>query len=836
MQSRDFSGQTFGQYQILELIGQGGMGAVYRAKQITLDVERAIKILPAEFAQHPDYTHRFTREAKTAAGLQHPNIVSVIDYGTYQGNSYLVMPLLSGGSLSDRLEQRLQGNHPLPSLSEVARLLTQIASALDYAHGRGVIHRDIKDSNIMFDDQGNAYIADFGIAKLMYAATRLTTTNMTIGTPAYMSPEQWQGGSGIEAPTDQYALGVLIYQLLSGEPPFQGDTPFQLMHKHLYQDPEPIQQLRDDVPEALQAILARAMAKDPDDRYPTVSAFADAFREAIHEVGSTAETQFFTMPIKRKSTKPTAGRSGVYGAPPPPLPLPVPPDRRLIFGGVIAAVMIAIALLAFLAANLNQDAEDPALIALAASTDLSPTLTLTSTITETAALTPTIEPVATNTSTAILTPTLQFTASPTTTPRPTVAVENAGSMFRAGGASPVEVMNGAEIVPVNALRYLIADGGRNLSAPGVLYLSPQTGLTLADIDDQEIELLLDQGGDLFIESGQFSEGGITVILAEDRNIRYTANAACMAVFYEDRESPSAETTDVNFSCYGREGNCQVSIGSTEIAIPDGSRIRLNLAQREQVDETVAIDYAEALRYYEMITEAHERDDQPACLIPLVDPDQDSLIGADDECPNDLGSVGDKGCPAITNTPRPTTAPRATNTPRPTAVGDRDFDGVLDPNDACPDQGNEGLGIDNRGCPIRVLDSDGDGVPNESDACPNEGDQGLGLYPSGCPILDNDGDGVFNRDDNCPNEGSIGFGVYGDGCPILDGDNDGIPDPDDACPRRGDEGFGVYADGCPIPDSDGDGIPDPNDACPNRGDQGGGIDGNGCPFPTPTPFG
>lgn len=836
MQFRDFSGQTFGQYQLLELIGQGGMGAVYRAKQTTLDVERAIKILPAEFANQPDYTNRFIREAKTAAGLQHPNIVSVIDYGTHQGNSYLVMPLLAGGSLSDRLEQRRQAERPLPSLAEIARMLTQVASALDYAHGRGVIHRDIKDSNIMFDDQGNAYIADFGIAKLMYAATRLTSTSMTIGTPAYMSPEQWQGGKDIGAATDQYALGVLIYQLISGEPPFHGDTPFQLMHKHLYQDPEPIQVIREDAPEALNMILLRAMAKDPVDRYPTVSDFADDFSQAISSIKAMATTQFFSVPLKRKAVKPAMSSSGVYLPPIPPqasLP-PIKSDRRLIFGGAIAAAVIGIALIALLLTNLNRGADEPTLIALAASTDVPPTLTLT--MTDTPIITEEAETIVfTLTPTALptLTHTPLFTPSATSTLRPTLAAANAGRIFNADGTSDSTVFNGEKITPDNGLRYLIADGGRGLAEPAIFYLLPQTGFMIEDVDDQEIELILDQGGDLFIESGHFVQGGITLILAQDRNIRYTSQASCLSAAYWERD------TEITFSCYGREGNCQLTLRNQEIAIPDNQRLRLNIAEETQIGDLELIDHVEALRYYDAISEMRARDAVPACLMPLLDPDQDTLIGAEDECPDDFGTIADNGCPAVTNTPRPTTPPRATNTPRPTAVGDRDFDGVLDPNDACPDQGNEGMGVDNRGCPIRPpADSDGDGVPDVNDACPNQGNAGLGIYPSGCPILDSDGDGVYDRDDNCPTQGSNGFGVYGDGCPILDSDGDGIPDPDDACRQRGDEGFGIYGNGCPIEDRDGDGIPDPNDACPRNGDQGWGVDGNGCPNqgPTSTPSG
>ncbi|PJF38426.1 MAG: serine/threonine protein kinase, partial [Phototrophicales bacterium] len=163
----DLSGRILGQYQIIERIGEGGMAAVYRARQINLDREVALKTLPDKLAQNPQYEERFEREAKAVASLQHPHIVPIFDSRTDHGISYITMRLLTGGSLGDRMANREKQGADLPSLSEIAQLLKQVGSALDYAHGRGVIHRDIKPSNIMFDDQGNPFIVDFGIAKVL---------------------------------------------------------------------------------------------------------------------------------------------------------------------------------------------------------------------------------------------------------------------------------------------------------------------------------------------------------------------------------------------------------------------------------------------------------------------------------------------------------------------------------------------------------------------------------------------------------------------------------------------------------------------------------------------
>ncbi len=302
MNIKDLAGQLFGQYELRDLVGIGGMGAVYRAHQVNLRRDVAVKVLPPAFATQAGYTERFLREAQIAAGLEHAHIVPVYDYGNQGGINYVVMRMLTGGSLSDRLEVSDSGDLNLPSLSESAEVIKKLAAALDYAHSRGVIHRDIKASNVMFDEQGSPFLVDFGIAKLMGATTSLTGTGVAMGTPSYMAPEQWRGES-ITPATDQYALGVMTYVMVTGRMPFEAQTPFALMHKHLNDPPTPPKLWRTDLPEAVKVVLEKAMAKSGLDRYPSSRDFAQAFEDATKEA-APALTGFFTHPLPPKAAPP----------------------------------------------------------------------------------------------------------------------------------------------------------------------------------------------------------------------------------------------------------------------------------------------------------------------------------------------------------------------------------------------------------------------------------------------------------------------------------------------------------------------------------------------------
>ncbi|MBZ0295433.1 MAG: TIR domain-containing protein [Anaerolineae bacterium] len=293
---KGLAGRKFGQYELRELIGLGGMGAVYRANQASLRREVALKLLPPAFASEAGYVERFLREAQTAAGLEHANIVPVYDFGNEDGINYVVMRLLKGGSLAERLAASERGDRPLPTFGETAAVINKLAAALDYAHSRGVVHRDIKASNVMFDTQSNPFLVDFGIAKIMGDTTSLTGTGVSMGTPSYMAPEQWRGES-VTPETDLYAFGVLTYVMVTGRMPFEAPTPYALMHKHLHEEPTPPKAFRADIPDELKIVLNKAMAKAPQERYESAQSFSSAFSQAVH--GEAFEASgFFTMPLE----------------------------------------------------------------------------------------------------------------------------------------------------------------------------------------------------------------------------------------------------------------------------------------------------------------------------------------------------------------------------------------------------------------------------------------------------------------------------------------------------------------------------------------------------------
>jgi serine/threonine protein kinase len=288
-------GKTIGQYKILERLGEGGMGRVYRAHQDILGRDVALKIMSPEMTTKPGYLERFAREAKVSAKLENPSITTIYDSGKYGNLTYIAMKLLTGGSLELRLRQRVTA---LPSLGEVAKMLTDLAHALDYAHRLEVIHRDIKPANIMFDAQGKPYLVDFGIAKLLDSTEMgLTGMGMTMGSPSYMPPEQWKG-EGATAKSDQYALAVSVYNTLTGRLPFEADNTPALMYMHLQDDPKPITDIRPNFPMQIMVVLGKAMSKDPTRRWESCAAFAEAFTAAVPDTHKE-ETGFFTSVIKR---------------------------------------------------------------------------------------------------------------------------------------------------------------------------------------------------------------------------------------------------------------------------------------------------------------------------------------------------------------------------------------------------------------------------------------------------------------------------------------------------------------------------------------------------------
>ena len=266
------AGTEIGPYQIVEQIGRGGMATVYKAHHTTLDRFVAIKVLPEFFAEDEGYRERFEEEARSIARLKHPNILDVFDFGQQHGLTYLVLELVEGGTLADRL------GHPM-DLQEVVRILKPIASALDHAHAQGVLHRDIKPSNILLHRDGTPVLADFGLAKMVGSVRRITASGTVIGTPEYMSPEQ-SSGEAIGPASDRYALAVVAYEMLTGRIPFQGNTPSAVLLSHLNKAMPPTHELSGELSAHVEQALRQGLAKAAADRYPSAAEFVAALTPA----------------------------------------------------------------------------------------------------------------------------------------------------------------------------------------------------------------------------------------------------------------------------------------------------------------------------------------------------------------------------------------------------------------------------------------------------------------------------------------------------------------------------------------------------------------------------
>jgi serine/threonine protein kinase len=258
----DLTGMQFGPYQIVAPLGEGGMAAVYKAYQPGMDRYVALKILPRHFASDPTFVQRFEREARIIARLQHIHILPVFDYGSADGYTYFVMPFVETGTLAHLLR-----GEPLP-LPQIIRIISQIGDALDYAHSHGVIHRDIKPSNILIDERGNCLLADFGIGKVLMGTTQITATGDIIGTPAYMSPEQGLGKE-IDSRSDIYSLGVVLYEMVTGRQPFSAETPMAVIIKHIHDPLPPPRSIDPSIPEPLERVILKSLAKDRLSRFET---------------------------------------------------------------------------------------------------------------------------------------------------------------------------------------------------------------------------------------------------------------------------------------------------------------------------------------------------------------------------------------------------------------------------------------------------------------------------------------------------------------------------------------------------------------------------------------
>ncbi|MCY3914533.1 MAG: protein kinase [Chloroflexi bacterium] len=274
MMSADLIGKTINGYEILSQVGQGGMATVYLARQRSMNRQVALKFLPSVFINDEAYLQRFEREVNIVSQLEHRNIVPVYDFGKYENQPYIAMRYMPAGSVEELLAQ---GRIPLP---RVASIVEQVASALDYAHQKGILHRDLKPSNILLDDGGGVFITDFGIARILGEGSGAITTQGVVGTPSYMSPEQARA-EPLDGRSDVYSLGVMLFELVTGRRPFESDTPYSIAIMHVTMPPPPPRQFEPDISPRLEKVIIRALRKAREERFGSAGELAEALRLSL---------------------------------------------------------------------------------------------------------------------------------------------------------------------------------------------------------------------------------------------------------------------------------------------------------------------------------------------------------------------------------------------------------------------------------------------------------------------------------------------------------------------------------------------------------------------------
>ena len=439
--------KRIGRYEVQHQLGRGGMATVYLAHDPRFGRDVAVKVLPRELAADVNFRTRFEHEARIIASLQHPAIVPVHDYGEQDGQLYIVMSYMPGGSLADRL---LRG--PMAP-QQAAEVLRRVAGALDAAHQKGIVHRDVKPANILFDSARNAYLADFGTARWADLAgeetmTRLTQHGQLIGTPAYMSPEQVHGKRDLDGRTDIYSLGVVLYEMLCGSLPFEGETPMQLAMKHIL-DPVPdVRAERGDLPTGIETVLDRALAKEPDARYATAGGMAQALAAAVRGHAIPAPARDNERTVLDRPAPP--GSTSASTSPMAERQKGMPTWAYAVVGGFGALiVIILLALVAIFGAGIGRnvvggDPDRPLIVPPPTSTTGSP-LTATGEVDQIAVAAATTSPTPTPSPNSTTTPSATSTEQPTVTPSPTPDLTSNRLAFvsDAGGRDAIYVMDPA---------------------------------------------------------------------------------------------------------------------------------------------------------------------------------------------------------------------------------------------------------------------------------------------------------------------------------------------------------------------------------------------------------
>ena len=277
-------GENVGAYRIVAQLGQGGMATVYKAYHAALDRYVALKVMHPAFKQDPDFVQRFNREARIVARLEHPDIVPVYDFAEHRGLAYLVMLFVDGETLKARLQRG-----PLQP-AQIIKVAQEAGAALSYAHRQGVLHRDIKPSNFILcknpddPDAMDIYLTDFGLARIAEMGESTLSRDVMLGTPQYISPEQAKGVQDLDARTDIYSLGVVLFEIATGQVPFSADTPYSIIHDHIFTPLPMPSEINPNVPEGVERVLLKALSKEREDRYPDVDSFVGAFVDAVNSI------------------------------------------------------------------------------------------------------------------------------------------------------------------------------------------------------------------------------------------------------------------------------------------------------------------------------------------------------------------------------------------------------------------------------------------------------------------------------------------------------------------------------------------------------------------------
>lgn len=326
-------GKSLGPYQILAKQGGGGMATVYKGYDPGMDRSVALKVLSPILAEDPNFQGRFDQEARTVANLEHPHILQIFEYGNQDQYSYIVMPLITAGTLADRIREKSV------NLLHTVKIIDQLASALDYAHSKNVIHRDLKPSNVLVNKAGNCYLTDFGIAKLREGTAHFTRTGDILGTPSYMSPEQGRGGT-VDWRSDVYSLGVILYECVTGSVPFEAETPIATVMQHI-DSPLPSPKLYNPhLSDAIVLVIGKALVKSPDARFQSAGELAKALQTAV------TNPELILTTLGADADVEALYKAGNRDAHPPPPPVPPKPSgcsRWAWLAGLLAVLFIAIA-------------------------------------------------------------------------------------------------------------------------------------------------------------------------------------------------------------------------------------------------------------------------------------------------------------------------------------------------------------------------------------------------------------------------------------------------------------------------------------------------------------